>query len=245
MALPVPPERRRHIVVDSRMRNPSAHPRPSSYSVRLDEELRNVLSLELVYAVYHTVGTERYVHVFLEEARDRGGVAGLAGGVGGAFTQLPMVDPVNEYTPARHYRSHVAFRAPLARLPSLTLRFTDAFGRPADMGEHMMRFEAVCEESQGGPRPVGPRGAGGRADPGGPTGLDAGGAGAPLPDPRPPVARTGEGPPGKSPDALRREGRALSMLTTSLSALSRGEGRAGVDGGKGARRARRGQPVPR
>ena len=140
-------KRVRTIVVDSRLRDRTAHPSPSSYVVKLDEELRNVETLELVYAVYPTFGTERYVNLFVSEMEGAGSVVTLnSSEVGGAFTQLPLVHPVNEYTPARHFRSISRFRSPLARLPRLTLDFKDAFGALYPVGDHMLRFEAVCSE---------------------------------------------------------------------------------------------------
>lgn len=139
----------RTIIVDSRQRDKRAYPSPNSYVVKLSEELRNVESLELVYAIYPTFGTESYVNLFVSELEERGSVVTLdSAEVGGAFTQLPLIHPVNEYTPARHFRSISSFRIPLARLSRLTLRFTDAFGVPYVIQDHFLRFEAVCLERQ-------------------------------------------------------------------------------------------------
>ena len=139
----------RTIIVDSRQRDKKAYPSPNSYVVKLSDELRNVESLELVYAIYPTFGTESYVNLFVSELEERGSVVTLdSAEVSGAFTQLPLINPINEYTPARHFRSISSFRIPLAKLSRLTLRFTDAFGAPYVIQDHFLRFEAVCLERQ-------------------------------------------------------------------------------------------------
>jgi hypothetical protein len=141
----------RTIVVDSRQRDIQIYPRANSYVVKLNEELKNVVSLELVYALYPTTGTESYMNLFVDEVDNRGSVVTLdSSEISGAFTQLPLVHPHNEYTPARHYSSLSVFRAPLSRLNRLTLRFTDAFGVLYPVTDHLLRFEAVCEERQRG-----------------------------------------------------------------------------------------------
>lgn len=139
----------RTVVVDSRQRDTRVHPRASEYVVKLSEELRNVESIELVYAIYSAQGTERYANLFISEVEDRGSVVTMdSAEASGAFTQLPLLDPVNEYTPARHYRSLSMFKIPVSRLPRLTLRFTDAFGSPCPIQDHLLRFEVVCGERQ-------------------------------------------------------------------------------------------------
>jgi hypothetical protein len=142
-----PPLRTRTIVVDSRKRDLASSPAPDSYSVKLSEELRAVESLELVYALYPSSGADSYAHLFVAEAEDRGSIVALdATEVSGALAQLPLIAPMNEYTPARHYRAAAVFRVPLARLSKLTVRFADAFGRPYPFLDHLLRFEAVCGE---------------------------------------------------------------------------------------------------
>ena len=134
-------------MVDSRRRDLSSSPLPEAYSVRLSEELRAVESLELVYALYPSAGPGAYANLFVAEAEDRGSVVALDGTeVSGAIAQLPMLSPMNEYTPARHYRALTVFRVPLARLSKLTVRFADAFGQPYPFQDHLLRFEAVCGE---------------------------------------------------------------------------------------------------
>jgi hypothetical protein len=141
--------RRKTIVVDSRQRDRRAYPHSNQYTVKLTERLNNVESIELVYAIYPTLGNESYVNLFVSELEDRGSIVTLdSSEVRGAFTQLPLLHPINEYTPARHYRSISTFKIPLARLDRLTLRFTDAFGNLYPVNDHLLRFEAVCDERQ-------------------------------------------------------------------------------------------------
>ena len=161
-----PPGRLQVLAVDSRHRDASAYPNANSYVIRLDEEIRNVESVELVYAIYGTFGTERYVNMFVLEFEGgarvgegsdagaiSGGYQGARGGgyraVSGAFTQLPLIDPVNEYRGGTtHFRSVAAFRAPLGRLSRLTIRFVDAMGEPYPIRDHFLRFEVRCMERQ-------------------------------------------------------------------------------------------------
>jgi hypothetical protein len=228
-----PPRRTRTIVVDSRRRDLSASPLPGAYSVRLSEELRAVESLELVYALYPSAGPGAYANLFVAEAEDRGSVVALdATEVSGAIAQLPMLAPVNEYTPARHYRALTVFRVPLARLSKLTVRFADAFGQPYPFQDHLLRFEAVCGE----------RHRDGESD------LVQRLAAAPPPVPLPSLSSRSSGLPAASPsiarcvsahgysgrdpgcprsDKKRDAGvRALHNLSRSLSALAVGDGAA-------------------
>lgn len=131
--------------VDSRHRDTAAYPRPDDYVLALNNGFRNVSSVELVYALYPTSGTEPYVNLFVRELE--GGLAvasGAAEAVYGAFTQLPMLDPVNEYSSRRHFRSVCDFRVPLGRLTRLSIRFSDATGAAYPVGDHFLRFEVRC-----------------------------------------------------------------------------------------------------
>lgn len=225
-----PPRRTRTIVVDSRKRDLAASPRPDSYSVKLSEELRAVESLELVYALYPAAGQDAYAHLFVAEAEDRGSVVALdASEVSGALAQLPLLAPVNEYTPVRHYRALAVFRVPLARLSKLTVRFADAFGQPYPFQDHLLRFEAVCgERHRDGESDLVQRLAAAPAPvpmPPVPLGrpVSAHGFSAPYPQPALPLGH--QGPPAAAAPKKKRDAgvRALHNLSRSLSALAVGD----------------------
>jgi hypothetical protein len=138
------------LAVDSRHRDTAIYPDDSDYVVLLNNELRNVTRVELVYAIYPTFGSESYVNLYVRELE--GGMAVASGsteGVYGAFTQLPLLDPVNEYSGNRQYRSVARFRVPLLRLARLSIRFVSADGDPYPIQNHFLRFEVTCTARSG------------------------------------------------------------------------------------------------
>ena len=59
--------RRTFIVIDSRDRNKMTHPNANNYVFTLDDVIKNVSSVELVYAVYMKFDTETYVNLHIDE----------------------------------------------------------------------------------------------------------------------------------------------------------------------------------
>ena len=126
--------------VDSRNRDASTFPFPNVYDAILPEKIRNVVSVELVYASYAKLGTENYVNLHIEELVPI--LITNANGLDGAFAQLPCAVPdvVNEYS-AHLYRSIKTFDTPCSMLSRFRIRFLDYAGAPAPVSEHFMRFE--------------------------------------------------------------------------------------------------------
>ena len=139
----------RHVVfIDSRHRDTASYPDPNHYVIHLDDTLRNVDSVELVFAVVYKFGTEDVVNLFIDEIPNR--IYSNAQAVTDAFTQLPLVHYVNEYHGGYNsYQSYKKFRVPLERLTRLTINFKDSSGLLVKMLDHILRFEIKTLERQG------------------------------------------------------------------------------------------------
>jgi hypothetical protein len=131
----------RVVVVSSLARDIERFPSPASYVVEFDDTITNVVSIELVYALYEKLSTDRYVNLTVLEAD--GDLVSNCNTARRAFTQLPLVAPLNEYDGSK-YRSVRTFTgAPLARLTRLTIAFVGPSGRPYPMRDHLLRFEVT------------------------------------------------------------------------------------------------------
>lgn len=143
------------LTVDSRFRDRGRYPEPHSYVIEVDDELRNVVHVELVHALFRRQGTENFVVLHVDELQPgmhqvATSMGGTSRGVNDAFTVIPLKDIVQEYNGGyTHFRSVARFAQPLARLSRLTVSFTDYCGRPYSVGEHLLRFE-VRVHSVGG-----------------------------------------------------------------------------------------------
>nr|WRJ69935.1 hypothetical protein TetV2_00490 [Oceanusvirus sp.] len=139
----------RHVVfIDSRHRDAGAYPDANRYVIHLDDTLRNVDSIELVFAVVYKFGTEDVVSLFIDEIPNR--IYSNAQAVTDAFTQLPLVHYVNEYHGGYNsYQSYKKFRVPIERLSKLTISFKDSSGLLVKMLDHVLRFEIKTLERQG------------------------------------------------------------------------------------------------
>ena len=135
--------RRRVVVVSSLARDVENYPSPAYYVVPLDDTLRDVVSIELVYALYDRVSIDRFVSLIVREAASSDLISNC-NTASHAFTQLPMLHSVNEYTPQRSYRSlHEFAGGPLAKLDRLTIAFAAPDGTGYPMRDHLLRFEVV------------------------------------------------------------------------------------------------------
>jgi len=129
-----------YVVVDSRYRDVTQYPHVNSFVVDFDTPFKNVMSIELVYAVYDKQGTERYINLCIPEASSF--LKSNNNIIEGSFTQLPLVDHVNEYT-GNKFRSIKVFDPPLAKMGRLTLNIISEKGQPYPMRDYFMRFEIV------------------------------------------------------------------------------------------------------
>ena len=137
--------RRQTIVVDSRSRDVANYPDPGTYVAQLSETIRDVVAVELVFAVYEKCGTETYVSLFIDEFQCR--AVSNSQTLCDAFTQLPLVSYLNHYSGGTaHHASEVRFPAPLEKLSRLTVRFQGGDGRAYKMLDHVMRFEVLTRD---------------------------------------------------------------------------------------------------
>jgi hypothetical protein len=131
------------IVVDSRDRDIVVHPNSHTYVVNMDNPINNIVSVELVYAMYYTIGIEPYVNLNIPEISD-GFIVSTNDAIARSFTQLPLVDPLNKYT-SDVYRSFCKFKRPLSKLNRLSVGFTGRDGNSYDVGDNILRLEVVFQ----------------------------------------------------------------------------------------------------
>jgi hypothetical protein len=131
----------RVVVVSSLARDTEKFPSPAMYVVDLDDTIANVVSIELVYALYEKLTTDRYVNLVILEAETD--LVSNCNTARRAFTQLPLVQPLNEYDGSK-FRSVKTFaNGPLARLARLSIGFARPDGQPYPMRDHLLRFEVT------------------------------------------------------------------------------------------------------
>ena len=125
------------VVVDSRDRDRAVYPTSQAYVVRLNDELKDVVSAELRQAIYASGSTGLsggYACVIVEELRS---------------TQVATNTRVRESCALLHLDRAVldnqtfAVECPVvsSRISKLTVRFVDSGGDPIDLGEHLLRFD--------------------------------------------------------------------------------------------------------
>jgi hypothetical protein len=129
------------IFIDSKKRNTTEHISPSKYVYELPHEFNNIVSVELVYALYGKAGQDTnhmYVDMYIDELQPQ------VEGNKTPFTQLPFFksnDDLYEYN-TNQYKSTCKFqRSPLSNLAHLTITFLDRSGRILPMTDHILRFE--------------------------------------------------------------------------------------------------------
>jgi hypothetical protein len=135
------------LFVDSRSRDSTAFVSPTQYVVQFDNVLKNVVCVELVYALYgRSSGNDTYVNLHIEELDQDIITQPKTRKV--AFTQLPFFEAINdkyEYSQQK-YRSIRRFSKPLVELDRLSITFTRDDGTFFPVTEHLLRFEITCIE---------------------------------------------------------------------------------------------------
>jgi hypothetical protein len=135
-----------YIFVDSRARDTSSYISPSQYAVVFDDVFKNVISVELVHAIYGRNGqeTEKYVNMHIEELTPN--IISNQTASKSAFTQLPFfntVDDTYEYN-KQTYASIRRFEKPLMKLSKLSITFMDKEKRMFPITDHILRFKVNC-----------------------------------------------------------------------------------------------------
>lgn len=137
-----------YIAIDSRYRDISRYPAAANYVIPLDTVFKNVVSVELVHAIYDRppgAVNMKYVSLFIDELSPN--VITNNDFMKGSFTQLP----VTESSMGRSliyerslYKSMKMFDKPLSKLARLTIRFVAFDGAAFPISEHYLRFEVTC-----------------------------------------------------------------------------------------------------
>jgi hypothetical protein len=131
--------------VDSRYRNLATYPNANSYVIQFDRVYKNVVSLELVLALYEKTTTDQYVNLVLEDVDCN--MESNSQYIRKAFTQLPLTQTSCVYD-AHSFRSIKIFEKPLAKMAKLTVSFVDPNGGAYPMRDHFLRFEITCMKFQ-------------------------------------------------------------------------------------------------
>ena len=128
-----------YVSLDSRKRDKNLFPSASQYHVNFDRVFKDVVSVELVYALYAKFGDEEYVNLYIEELVPN--MISNCSQISGSFTQLPLMNIKNEYTSSSKYRSIKVFPTPMNKLARFSIRFIGYEGQLYPIREHMLRFE--------------------------------------------------------------------------------------------------------
>lgn len=129
------------VCIDSRSRNMDLYPNAFDYTAEFQKTFKNIVSIELVAAIYDGVSTDRYVNLMIDEMDSD--IVSNTNVSNGSFTQLPLTLTINQYT-SDQYKSIKTFDHPLAKLSKLTIRFMGINALPYPISEHYLRFELVC-----------------------------------------------------------------------------------------------------
>lgn len=130
-----------HIGIDSKFRNKQKYPDAHTYVIDFENVYKNVVSVELVFAIYDRTSTDFYCNLHIDELGHN--LDSNSTHISGSFTQLPMIQNVNTYDRSL-YKSIKIFEKPLAKLGKLTIRFLNPDGKPYGIRDHFLRFEVTC-----------------------------------------------------------------------------------------------------
>ena len=129
---------KKYVIIDSRERDSNLYPDASEYVITIEDTIRNVFSVELIYALYHKNGTEFYVNLQIDEfSLD---TISTNSATKKAFVQLPLTDYINEFNSNRT-SAFKEFLQPIGKLGKLSIKFVQFDGGYHDIGEHLLKFE--------------------------------------------------------------------------------------------------------
>ena len=112
-----------------------------SYSIVLARPFFNVVSVELLHAVYKRYMNLIYVNLYVEEIDRMRHITGNKI-LDGSLTQLPMPAAVNEFKRG-DYPAIKTFDTPIARLDKLSVKILRTDGGYQTMGEHLLSFKII------------------------------------------------------------------------------------------------------
>ena len=132
-------KKKNYILIDSRDRDTKIHPEPNTYVLKLNDIVKNIFSVKLVYALYPKHGNEFYTNLHIEEFAPNGVSNNRY--LMESFTQIPMMNYYNEYKSELSDKIGKYFELPIPKLTQLTIKFINYGGELAIMGEHFLKFE--------------------------------------------------------------------------------------------------------
>lgn len=130
----------KYLTISSKDRDVNIYPTPSRYSINLQNEIKNIVSIELIQAIIpdkNSVLTEPYLLLKIDEldevmmSNDRN--------ISDSFAILQLAPPTTSggfimIDKRIHEHTVKYFRTPKASLNKLTITVTDAYGTPFDFG---------------------------------------------------------------------------------------------------------------
>lgn len=135
-----------NVGIDSAFRDRAKYPSASEYIIPFDNIFKNVVSVQLVFAVYEKNGVESYVNLHIEELSPN--LVANTQAISGSFCQLPLMNTQNVYDTSM-YKCIKTFEKPLAKLSRLTIRFIKANGEVYPMRDHFLKMEVRCLKFSG------------------------------------------------------------------------------------------------
>jgi hypothetical protein len=148
-----------YISFSSKDRDITAYPNPNHYVTHLPQELRNIVSIELIQAIIpnaSNINKEPYLLLKIDELEDT--MMSNDRHMSDAFAMLQIADPVGDFIQIDkriHENTVKEFRTPKANLSRLTVTITDHSGTPYDFGgsgstdkefQNTFVFKVVCLE---------------------------------------------------------------------------------------------------
>ena len=132
-------KKKNYILIDSRDRDINIYKEPDSYVIKLNDVIKNLFSVKLVYALYPKHGTEFYTNLYIEEFSPN--AISNNQYLVESSTQLPMMSYYNEYKSELSDKIGKFYEQPIPKLSRLTIRFQSYDGSTTVMGDHLLKFE--------------------------------------------------------------------------------------------------------
>lgn len=133
--------------IDSTFRDVAKYPASNKYVIVFDNVFKDVISVQLVFAVYEKNGIEPYVNLDIEELSPN--LISNSQYLANSFCQLPLLEPLNTYNTSL-FKCIKTFEKPLAKLSRLSIKFLKPDGSEYPIRDHFLKFEIKCMKFSGG-----------------------------------------------------------------------------------------------
>lgn len=126
----------KYITISSLERDTAVFPNPGNFNITLAQELKNIISIELIQAIIpnvNSVTNEPYLLLKIDELEDV--MISNNRSISDSFALIQMAQPVGGFihTDKRTYENTTkTFLTPKANLSKFTIKFTDLFGNVFD-----------------------------------------------------------------------------------------------------------------